>query len=205
MCGTSPARRSPSSPRPLNSTSPPRCWPPATWTRRSRSTTPRGATPANPPIGAARGGGMRTRWCCPRPNRPPAQTARAKKLARASDDLDRLRRGLGSRHYTDEAAVRNRLAVIGKTRRVAAYLNATASTGTDTGKPALTWEFNQQALQVEAATDGWYALLTNLDPAEAGTPGVLHRFKGQEVSERRYGNYKGPLAAAALILAHDPP
>ncbi len=46
-----------------------------------------------------------------------AQTARAKKLARASDDLDRLRRGLGSRHYPDEAAVRNRLAVIGKTRQ----------------------------------------------------------------------------------------
>jgi transposase len=132
-----------------------------------------------------------------------AQTARAKKLARASDDLDRLRRGLGSRHYPDEAAVRNRLAVIGKTRRVAAYLNATASTGTDTGKPALTWEFNQQALQVEAATDGWYALLTNLDPAEADTPGVLHRFKGQEVSERRYGNYKGPLAVAPLFLRHN--
>jgi hypothetical protein len=81
--------------------------------------------------------------------------------------------------------------------------NATASTGTDTGKPALTWEFNQQALQVEAATDGWYALLTNLDPAEADTPGVLHRFKGQDVSERRYGNYKGPLAVAPLFVRHN--
>jgi hypothetical protein len=29
-----------------------------------------------------------------------AQTARAKKLARATDDLDRLMRGLGSRHYS---------------------------------------------------------------------------------------------------------
>jgi hypothetical protein len=121
-----------------------------------------------------------------------AQTARAKKLARASDDLDRLRRGLGSRHYPDEAAVRNRLAVIGKTRRVAAYLNATASTGTDTGKPALTWEFNQQALQVEAATDGWYALLTNLDPAETDTPVCCTASKAR----------KSPNADTATTRAH---
>src|SRR6266567_1583916 len=112
-----------------------------------------------------------------------AKIARAKKLGRARQDLDRLTRGLGSRHYPDEAAVRNRLAVIGKTRRVADYL--TTATGTDPG------------------TDGWYALLTNLDPAEADTPGVLLRFKGQEAPERRYGNYKGPLAAAPMFLQHN--
>ena len=132
-----------------------------------------------------------------------AQSARAKKLTRATDDLDRLRRGLGSRHYPDEAAVRNRLAVIGKTRRVAAYLTATAGTDAATGKPTLTWEFDQAALDAEAATDGWYALLANLDPAEADAAGVLQRFKGQEASERRYGNYKGPLAVAPLLLKHN--
>jgi transposase len=132
-----------------------------------------------------------------------AQTARAKKLTRATDDLGRLRRGLGTRHYPDEAAVRDRLAVIGKTRRVAAYLTATAGTDAATGKPTLTWEFDQAALDAEAATDGWYALLTNLDHTEAGAAGVLQRFKGQEVSERRYGNYKGPLAVAPLFLKHN--
>ena len=132
-----------------------------------------------------------------------ARTARAKKLARATGDLDRLMRGLGSRHYPDETAVRTRLAVIGKTRRVASLLNATAGTGATTGKPTLAWEFDAQALQAEAATDGWYALLTNLDPAEAGAAGVLQRFKGQEASERRYGNYKGPLAVAPLFLRHN--
>ena len=71
-------------------------------------------------------------------------------------------------------------------------LKATAGTDAATGKPALTWEFDAQALQAEAAADGWYALLTNLDAAEADTAGILIRFKGQEVSERRYGNYKGP-------------
>ena len=132
-----------------------------------------------------------------------AQAARAKKLARAAGDLDRLMRGLGSRHYPDEAAVRARLAVIGRTRRVASLLNAAAGTGPATGKPILTWEFDAQAVQAEAAADGWYALLTNLDAARAGAAGVLIRFKGQEASERRYGNYKGPLAVAPLFLKHN--
>ena len=99
--------------------------------------------------------------------------------------------------------MRNRLAVIGRTRRVAAYLTATAGTDAATGKPTLTWEFDQSALDAEAAADGWYALLTNLDPAEADAAGVLQRFKGQEASERRYGNYKGPLAVAPLFLKHN--
>jgi hypothetical protein len=131
-----------------------------------------------------------------------AKIARARKLDRARDDLDRLTRGLGSRHYPDEAAVRNRLAVIGKTRRVADYLTTTTGTDPGTGKPTLQWACDQAALKAESATDGWYALLTNLDPAEAGTASVLLRFKGQEASERRYGNYKGPLAVAPMFLQH---
>ena len=67
------------------------------------------------------------------------------------------------------------------------------------GKPALTWWFDQAAIDAEAATDGWYALLTSLDdqipPAE-----VLLRYKGQEAVERRYGNLKGPLAVAPMFL-----
>lgn len=52
----------------------------------------------------------------------------------------------------------------------------------------------QAALDTEAATDGWYALLTNLDLASVDTAGVLTRYKGQEVVERRYSAFKGPLA-----------
>ena len=132
-----------------------------------------------------------------------AKIARARKLDRAREDLDRLTRGLGSRHYPDEAAVRNRLAVIGKTRRVADYLTTTTGTDPGTGKPTLQWAYDQAALEAESATDGWYALLTNLDPAEASTASALLRFKGQEASERRYGNYKGPLAVAPMFLQHN--
>jgi hypothetical protein len=68
-----------------------------------------------------------------------------------------------------------------------------AEDGTDpaTGKPNLAWWFDQAALAAEQATDGWYALLTNLDPAHADAAQVLARYKGQEVVERRYGTFKG--------------
>jgi hypothetical protein len=115
----------------------------------------------------------------------------------------RLQRGLGSRHYPDVAAVEARLATIGKTRRVAAYLRTSTGTDPDTGKPTLAWEFDQQAIDAEAAGDGWYALLTNLDPGEADAAQVLLHYKGQEAVERRYSTFKGPLAVAAIYLKNN--
>ena len=131
-----------------------------------------------------------------------AAHARAKKLDRARDDLGRLERGLGSRHYPDADAVTARVAQIGRDRRVAAYLRAEAGTD-ERGKPTLAWSFDQAALDAEAATDGWYALLTNLDPSEADAAEVLRRYKGQEVVERRYGDFKGPLAVAPMFLKNN--
>src|ERR1035441_6217554 len=57
----------------------------------------------------------------------------------------------------------------------------------------------QAAIDAEAATDGWYALLTNLDATETAAA-VLLRYKAQEAVERRYGNLKGPLAVAPMFL-----
>ena len=54
-------------------------------------------------------------------------------------------------------------------------------------------------IDAEAATDGWYALLTNL-PADIDAAEVLRRYKGQEAVERRYGAFKGPLAVAPMFL-----
>jgi transposase len=132
-----------------------------------------------------------------------AATARAKKLDRAAEDLTRLTRGLGSRHYPDAAAVEARLAVIARTRRVAAYLRTTTGTCPDTGKPTLNWHVDQQAVDTEASTDGWYALLTNLEAAEADATQVLLHYKGQEAVERRYSAFKGPLAVAAIYLKNN--
>ena len=128
-----------------------------------------------------------------------AATARAKKLDRARDDLDRLVRGLGSRHYPTEQAVTERISTIGRVRRVAAYLRTEVGTDPTTGKPTLAWRFDQTAIDTEAATDGWYALLTTL-PATVTAAEVLIRYKGQEVVERRYSAFKGPLAVAPMFL-----
>jgi transposase len=43
-------------------------------------------------------------------------------------------------------------------------------------------------------------LLTNLDPTQIDAAEVLARYKGQEVVERRYGAFKGPLAVAPLFV-----
>jgi transposase len=131
-----------------------------------------------------------------------AATARAKKLDRARDDLQRLTRGLGSRHYPDEKAVTARITAIASARRVSAYLRTETGTDPATDKPTLAWWFDQAALETETATDGWYALLTNL-PTDIDPTEILIRYKGQEVVERRYGAFKGPLAVAPIFLKNN--
>jgi transposase len=135
-----------------------------------------------------------------------AATARAKKLDRARDDLERLTRGLGSRHYPDEKAVTARITAVAASRRVSAYLRTETGTDPATDKPTLAWWFDQTALDTETDTDGWYALLTNL-PADTtdniDAAEILIRYKGQEVVERRYGAFKGPLAVAPMFLKNN--
>lgn len=128
-----------------------------------------------------------------------AATARAKKLDRARDDLGRLVRGLGSRHYPTVEAVTARVNTIARERRVGDYLRTTI--GTDhNGRPTVDWHFDQAAIDAETATDGWYALLTNL-PAKVTAGQVLARYKNQPgASERRYHDFKGPLAVAPMFL-----
>jgi transposase len=128
-----------------------------------------------------------------------AAAARAKKLDRAAGDLDRLTRGLGTRHYPDATAVAERITAIGRARRVTAYLRTEVGTDPTTGKPTLAWSFDHAAVDAEAATDGWYALLSTL-PATVTAAEVLHRYKGQEAVERRYSAFTGPLAVAPMFL-----
>jgi transposase len=128
-----------------------------------------------------------------------AEHARTKKFDRARDDLGRLSRGLGSRHYPTAQAVTARVNTIARQRRVGDYLRTTI--GTDhNGRPTLDWHFDKVAIDAETATDGWYALLTNL-PATVTAAQVLARYKNQPgTSERRYHDLKGPLAVAPMFL-----
>ncbi len=132
-------------------------------------------------------------------NAQAAVTNRARKCERATVELDKVTAGLGGRYYKTEAQVRAKVEAISRDRRVGAYLRYEIGTGPDT-KPTFVWNYDTAAIEAEAATDGWYALLTNLAPAEADTAEVLRLYKGQEVVERRYGDFKGPLAVSPMLL-----
>jgi hypothetical protein len=128
-----------------------------------------------------------------------AARARALKLGKAAAELDKLVRTAGTRFHPTEDAVAVRVQAITTQRRVRAYLR-TAITLNPAGRPVLSWHFDQAAIDAEAAADGWYALLTNLEPGQASAEQVFRRYKGQHAVERRYGEFKGPLAVAPLFL-----
>jgi transposase len=133
-------------------------------------------------------------------NQNAAQAARQLKLGKARTELDTLVRTAGTRHHPDTAAVSAKAAQISKQRRVGAYLRTTITSDPDTGKPVFAWHFDQAAIDAETATDGWYALLTNLDAADTDAAEVLRRYKGQSAVEQRYSTIKGPLAVAPIFL-----
>lgn len=130
------------------------------------------------------------------------QAARAKRLARATEDLQKLQHSAGGRYYNTAAKVEARIGVIAKSRRVTHCLHTTV-TADEAGRPSLTWHFDQDILDSQAAADGWYALVTPLTPEQADAAEVLRRYKGQGVVERRYHDFKGPLAVAPLFLEHN--
>ncbi|MFJ7280217.1 IS1634 family transposase [Kitasatospora sp. NPDC098663] len=130
------------------------------------------------------------------------QTARAKRLARAAEDLDKLQRGAGGRFYGTAEKIAARIGVIARTHRVENCLRTTITTD-EAGRPGLEWHFDQEVLDAQEAVDGWYALLTSLTPDQATTEQVLLRYKGQVVVERRYHDFKGPLAVAPVFLQHN--
>src|SRR5258708_17698262 len=132
-----------------------------------------------------------------------AARARARKLASATEDLDRLVRTAGTRFHPTADAVAARVKAITTKRRAGACVRTAITCDAD-GKPVLSWHFDQAAIDALAAADGWYALLTNLAPGQASPEEVFHRYKGQHVVERRYGEFKGPLAVAPLFPNTNP-
>jgi len=125
--------------------------------------------------------------------------ARATRLGKAREELEKVAAGAGSRYYKTPEKIAARVGVIAEKRRVGDVLRYTVTTNGD-GKPALDWHFDQQALQRQARADGWYALISNQDPDEADAEAILTAYKGQPLIERRFADYKGPLAVAPMFL-----
>ncbi len=126
-------------------------------------------------------------------------TARAKRLAKATADLDKVVAGAGGKYYGTGEKIAARIGVITKTHRVGDVLR-TAITADPAGRPVLTWWFDADVLAEQAAADGWYSLLTTVPAQDADAAEILTDYKGQAGVERRYGDFKGPLAVAPMFL-----
>jgi hypothetical protein len=125
--------------------------------------------------------------------------ARERALSKAEDALGRVRNGLGGRYYKTKAQVEKRVArVLGK--RLEGLM--LVKTATKNGKPTLAYHRDQHAIEQAAATDGLYALATNL-PGRLSAGGVLHLYKGQQIVERRHRDYKQTLKVRPIFLHND--
>ena len=126
---------------------------------------------------------------------------RERALARAEAALTRIRNGLGGRYYKTLEQVDTKVAkIIGG--NIAGLLKVT--TGVDQrGKPTIAWARDQPAIDAAAATDGIYALATNLDGARLRAIHVLRHYKAQEVVERRNRDAKSTLKVRPVFLHND--
>ena len=130
-----------------------------------------------------------------------AATARAKKLARARDDLDAPGARAGSRHYPDAEAVTARVAAIAKHPHGSPPTCAPRSAPTrPPANPPWPGTSTRHALDAEAATDGWYALLTNLTPPRPTPPRSCAATRARRSSNAATAHFKGPLAVAPMFL-----
>jgi hypothetical protein len=125
--------------------------------------------------------------------------ARERALAKAQTALDRVRRGLGGRHYKTRAQVDARVAQI-LTGQVAGLI--TVTTATRNRRPTLSYRRDERAIAAAAASDGIYALATNL-PGRLSAQRVLRLYKGQQIVERRHRDYKQTLKVRPIFLHND--
>ena len=130
------------------------------------------------------------------------QAARDKHLAKATEDLNKLTAAAGGRHYKTREKIVTPIGVIAAKRRVVSCLHWTI-TGNESRSPALTWHFDQGVLDAEAAVDGRYALLTSIPADQADPAEALIHYKGQGAVERRYHDFKCPLAVAPVFVQHN--
>jgi hypothetical protein len=125
--------------------------------------------------------------------------ARDRALQRAEEALSKVRRGLGGRYYKTKTQVDTKVAQI--LQGPAAEL-LRVSTGERDGKPTLSWSRNKAAIAAASATDGIYALATNL-PGRLNATTVLRIYKDQPLVECAHRNNKQTLRVRPIFLHND--
>lgn len=125
--------------------------------------------------------------------------ARQRALAKAEAELARVHRGLGGRHYKTPQQVQTRInRILGP--NVQSLLTITV--GAQNGRPTLTWQRDQTAIDTAALHDGIYALATNL-PGRLSATTVLGLYKNQHVVELAHRANKSVLNVRPIFLHND--
>src|SRR5579875_1796177 len=125
--------------------------------------------------------------------------ARERALAKAEEQLERVRNGLGGRYYKTKIQVERRVGQIVGTN-IRGLITVTVATRK--GKPTIAWERNQQAIQDAARSDGIYALATNT-PGHLTAGQLLRLYNVQVVVERRHRDLKQTLKVRPIFLHND--
>ena len=126
---------------------------------------------------------------------------RERALVKAETALTKIRNGLGGRYYNTLDQVDTRVAKI-LHPKIGPLLKIT--TGIDEqGRPTIAWARDHNAVAAAAATDGIYALATNLKDADLRAVHVLRRYKQQQIVERRNRDAKSTLKVRPVFLHND--
>jgi transposase len=130
--------------------------------------------------------------------RATCRKVRAKQQERAEAELTKLRAGLGKRTLKTAAQVQARVEQGLSARHVAALYRVTVAE--EAGVLSLCWEVDETALAKAEALDGYYVLLTSWPKEKATKSALLKLWKQEEVVERRYSDWKGPLLVRPVFL-----
>src|SRR5207249_3501348 len=77
------------------------------------------------------------------------------------------------------------------------------NTATRKGRPTISWQRREEQIAEAARADGVYALATNLADRRLGANAILHRYKGQQIVERRHRDLKQTLRVRPIFLHKD--
>jgi transposase len=125
--------------------------------------------------------------------------ARERALLKAEEALHRVERGLGGRYYKTRRQVERRVGqIVGK--NIAGLI--AVQVATSHGKPTISFKRDQHAIDETAATDGVYALATNLT-GRLSAERVLRLYKDQQIVERRHRDLKQTLKVRPIFLHND--
>jgi transposase len=125
--------------------------------------------------------------------------ARERALSKAEDALQRVKRGLGGRHYKTTDQVQRRVGqIVGESIRELISVDVAQRAG----KPTISWQRNETAIEQASLTDGVYALASNLQ-GRLSAGRVLRLYKDQQIVERRHRDLKQTLKVRPIFLHND--